>query len=122
MGFWGVLLELARAVVPHAAPHVARAVVDRAKERRAASDSARREEPNQPSNESLASAISYLEQRLAAAEEKTGAVEERMRAQERHVTDRWNKAKRLFIGLIVWNAAVTAALIVVLFYVVLVRK
>jgi hypothetical protein len=118
MGFWGVLLELARAVVPHAAPHVARAVVARAKERRAASESASLETPNQPSNESLASAISYLEKRLAAAEEKAAAVEEQMRAQERYALDRWNKARKLFIGLMVWNAAATAALIAVLVYLV----
>lgn len=116
MGFWGVLLELARVVAPHAAPHVARAVVDRAKERRAASAPASSPGVDQPSNQSLASAISYLEQRLSAAEERAAAAEERQLASESQAAERWTRARKLGMGLVIWNAVVTAAFLAVLVY------
>lgn len=116
MGFWGVLLELARAVVPHAAPHVARAVVDRAKERRAA-ESSRSTETPQPSNESLAHAISYLEHRLAVTEEKASAAEELRIASEARAAERWTRTKKVLTALIAWNAIVTAGLAALLIYI-----
>lgn len=116
MGFWGVLLELARAVVPHAAPHVARAVVDAAKERRATNPSFRTPSAGQPSNQSLADAISYLERRLAAAEDKSQAAEERLLTMEREAAERWEYARKLAMGLIVWNGLVTATLIAMVIY------
>lgn len=120
MGFWGVLLELARVVVPHAAPHVARAVVDRAKERRAA-ESSRPAETHQPSNESLALAITYLEHRLSIAEEKASAAEELRIASEAQAAERWMQAKKVFTALIAWNALVTASLVALLIYIVVRR-
>jgi hypothetical protein len=107
MGLWGVLLEIARAVVPHAAPHVARAVADAAKERRAASEAARTE----PSTEDLAGALSYLEQRLSAAEEKAAAAEQRLSLMQAQMADGMAMARNWLIGLFVWNALVTAGLI-----------
>jgi hypothetical protein len=107
MGLWGVLLEIARVVVPHAAPHVARAVVDAAKERRAASEAARIE----PSTEDLAGALSYLEQRLSAAEEKAATAERNLSLAQAQMADEWAMARKWLIGLLVWNALVTAGLI-----------
>jgi hypothetical protein len=116
MGLWGVLLEIARAVVPHAAPHVARAVADAAKERRAASEAAR----TRPSAEDLAGALSYLDQRLAAVEEKAATAEQRLSLAEAERTEERAIARKWFIGFIVWSALVTAALIYVI--IVLARK
>jgi hypothetical protein len=116
MGFWGVLLELARAVVPHAAPHVARAVVDAAKERRAASAAGNSRSVDQPSNESLAEAISYLERRLSVVEEKASELEEKFLAAEARMAKRWEDARKLAIGVIAWNAVVTALLIAIVIY------
>jgi hypothetical protein len=107
MGLWGVLLEFARAVVPHAAPHVARAVVDAAKERRAAAEAARTE----PSTEDLAGALTYLEQRLSAAEEKAATAEQRLSLIQAQMAGEWAIARKWLIGLLVWNAVVTAGLI-----------
>jgi hypothetical protein len=119
MGFWGVLLELARAVVPHAAPHVARVVVDAAKERRAASAAGSSQRPDQPSNEALAEAITYLERRLSVAEEKASELEGKLLASENRMEERWQYARKLAIGAIAWNAVITALLIAILIYMLL---
>ncbi len=118
MGLWGVLWELARAVVPHAAPHVARAVADAAKERRAASEAART--PPQPSNQDLASALDYLEQRLSAAEERAAAAEQKLSLAEARMADQWAIARKWAIALLAWNALVTVGLIVLI--VILMRR
>ncbi|HLW54994.1 MAG TPA: hypothetical protein VKW06_19325 [Candidatus Angelobacter sp.] len=113
MAFWGILLELARAVVPHAAPHVARAVVDAAKERRAGTGP---RPASQPSNQSLADAISYLEGRLSSVEEKAVDLQEKLEAVEKHAAERWEYARKLAIGLLVWNGIVTAALLTIVIF------
>lgn len=121
MGFWGVLFELARAVVPHAAPHVARAVVDAAKERRANAAGAGPRPADQPGNESLLEALSYLDQRITIAEGRAAEAEEKLLAAERQMTERWEYARKLAIGLIAWNGVVTATLIALVIYM-LVRR
>jgi hypothetical protein len=120
MGLWAVLLELARAVVPHAAPHVARAVVDAAKERRAGAYR-RPQSGNQPSNESLATAITDLERRLTIAEDRATDAEEKLDAAQREMAAQWQNARKIAIGLIVWNGAFTLTLIGIVIYL-LVRK
>jgi len=117
MGFWSILWEIARVVVPHTAPHVARAVADRTRERRAA----RVPEPDQPSAKDLASAISYLEKRLsaaeeraAAAEEKASLAEEKLVLAEARMADKWALAAKWMLALLIWNAVITAILIYVL--------
>lgn len=114
MGFWGVLWELARAVVPHAAPHVARAVADAARERRAASEASRTLTLPQPSNENLAAGLSDLEHRFSLAEERAAAAEERLALAEERMASQWAAARKWFIILLSWNAAVTVALIVLI--------
>jgi len=111
MGLWSVLLEIARAVAPHAAPHVARAVVDAAKERRAASEAARDQADPQPGVQDLANALIYLEQRLSAAEERAAVAEEKLAVMEARNANQWMAARKWAIGLVIWNAVVTAALI-----------
>lgn len=112
MGLWSVLIELARAVAPHAAPHVARAVVDAAKERRAASEAAREQSNPQPSAKDLVDALNYLEQRLSAAEEMATAATEKLALAEARMADQWTTARKWAIGLVIWNAVVTVAFIV----------
>jgi hypothetical protein len=114
MGIWGVLWELARAVVPHAAPHVARAVADRAKERRAVGDGARTLTVPQPSNETLAAALSDHERRLSDAEERAAATEQKLDLTEARMADQWLAARKWAMILIAWNAVVTVALIVLI--------
>src|SRR5215469_4405512 len=114
MGLWGVLFEIARAVVPHAAPHVARAVVDAAKERRAANEAAREQANLQPSTQDLVDALNFLEQRLSVAEEKAAAAEEKLSLAEVRIASQWITARKWAIGLMIWNAAVTVALIVLI--------
>jgi hypothetical protein len=111
MGLWGVLLEIAKAVVPHAAPHVARAVVDAAKDRRAASELARTPESLQPTNADLAAALNYLEQRLSAAEDRAATAEQKLALAEARMADQWAMARKWAIALLAWNGAVTAALV-----------
>ena len=110
MGLWGVLLEIAKAVVPHAAPHVARAVVDAAKDRRAASETVRTQE-GQPTNADLAAALNYLEQRLSAAEERAATAEQKLSLAQARMADQWAAARKWAIALLAWNGAVTVGLI-----------
>lgn len=119
MGFWGVLFELARAVVPHAAPHVARAVVDAAKERRGTAAGSR--SADQPTNQSLAEALSYLDHRITIAEGRAAEAEEKLLAAERQMAERWEYARKLAIGLMAWNGIVTAALIAIIIFILLRR-
>lgn len=121
MGFWGILWEITKAVVPHTAPHVVRAVADRGRERRAA----RQPEVQQPSPEDLAGAISYLERRLSAAEEraataddKASLAEERLALAEARMADKWALAAKWMLALLAWNAVLTGILI----YLLIVRK
>jgi hypothetical protein len=111
MGFWGIMWELARAVVPHAAPHVARVVADAAKERRAAGEAARTLTVPQPSNEALAAAVSDLEYRLSAAEERAATAEQRLSQADARLAGQWVAVRKWALILLAWNAAVTAALI-----------
>jgi hypothetical protein len=120
MGLWGILFELARAVVPHAAPHVARAVVDAAKERRGGAYQ-RPQPANQPSNESLATAITDLERRLTIAEDRASDAEEELQAAHREIAEQWQRARKIAVGLIVWNGVFTLTLIGIVIYL-LVRK
>jgi hypothetical protein len=114
MGLWGVLWELARAVVPHAAPHVARAVADAAKERRAAGETTRTLTVPQPSNQDLAAALSDLAHRFLDAEERVIAAEQKVSLLEERIADQWTAARKWLIALLVWNGAVTLALILLI--------
>jgi hypothetical protein len=111
MGLWGVLFELAKAVVPHAAPHVARAVVEAAKDRRAASEIVRTQESLQPTNADLAAALNYLEQRLSAVEERAATAEQKLSLAQARMADQWATARKWAIALLAWNGALTVGLI-----------
>jgi hypothetical protein len=113
MGLWGVLLEIAKAMAPHAAPHVARAVVDAAKERRAANEAARTQRA-EPSNDDLAGALDYLEQRLSAAEDRADVAEQKLALLQARLADQWVATRKWAVALIAWNALVTLALIVLI--------
>jgi hypothetical protein len=112
MGLWGVLFEIAKAVVPHAAPHVARAVVDAAKDRRAAANEIERSQDGpQPTAADVAAALIYLERRLSAAEDRAAVVEQKLSLSEARMADQWATARKWAIALLAWNGVVTVALI-----------
>lgn len=121
MGFWGVLWEIVKAVGPHAAPHVARAVAGRKPvaiaDRRA---------------QSAVEKISYVARGLATAEERLAAAEARAEAADRNASDaidraaaaeeklsqalarsaeRWSAVRKRMLVLLVWNALITGVLI-----------
>jgi hypothetical protein len=105
MGLWSVLFEIVRAVVPHAAPHVTRAVVNAAKERRAARDAG---EIEVPSNQDLASLLASLERRVTLAEMRTAAAEQELETTQSEFARKWNSARTWVIALLAWNALLTA--------------
>jgi hypothetical protein len=117
MGLWGVLWEIFKVVVPHTAPHVARAV----RGRQTAGIAERRA---QAAAIEIAQGIATMEERLAAAEEKAAAAESSAAAAEERAAaaeDRlalaqtqWNAVRKWMLALVVWNAALTAILIYVL--------
>jgi hypothetical protein len=113
MGLWGVLWEIFKVVVPHTAPHVARAV----RNRQTAGIAERRAQ-------AVAQGFATMEERLAAAEEKAAAAEtsaavaeERAAAAEDRLAQaqaQWNTVRKWMLALLVWNAVLTAILIYVL--------
>jgi hypothetical protein len=123
MGLWGVLWEIVKAIGPHAAPHVARAMTQR---KTAAAEVARR---TRAAVEEVAQEFTTLEQRVAAAEaraiaaesssiaaeDRAAAAEEKLALTQAQIADQWTKARKWFIAVVVWNAVVTAVLIVLLF-------
>jgi len=121
MGLWGVLWEILKAVGPHAAPHVARAV----RGRQTAGIADRRA---QAAAKELAQGFATMEERLAAAEEKAAAAEssataaeeraaaaeDRLAQAQAQMAAQWNAVRKWMLALLVWNAALTAVLIYVL--------
>ncbi len=111
MGLWGVLFELVRAVVPHAAPHVTRAVVNAAKDRMASRNAG---EIEAPSNQDLASLLASLERRVTSAETRASAAEQDLESTQTEFARKWNSARIWVIALLAWNALLTAITIYLL--------
>jgi hypothetical protein len=121
MGLWGVLWEILKAVGPHAAPHVARAVRDR-------QTSGIAERRAQAAAKEIAQGFATMEERLAAAEEKAAAAEtsaavaeeraaaaeDRLAQAQAQIVEQWNAVRKWMLALLVWNAVLTAILIYVL--------
>jgi len=122
MGIWGVLWEIVKAIGPHAAPHVARAMT----QRRTVAESDQR---TRAAVKEIAQEFSTLEQRVQAAleradaaeknsiaaEERAAAAEERLMLTQAQMADQWAAARKWFIALLAWNALVTILLIFLLF-------
>ena len=110
MGFWGVLWEIVKAVGPHAAPHVARAMTQR--KTVAESDQRTRAEQRVQAAEERAGAA---ERNSIAAEERATAAEEKLALTQAQMADQWAAARKWFIALLAWNALITILLIFLLF-------
>lgn len=112
MGLWGVLFEIVKAVAPHAAPHVTKAVVNAAKDRRAS-----KAEPEIAalSNEELASLLAALERRVTVAETREAAAEQDMESIQAEFMRRWKTASILVIGLLAWNVVLTVLVVYLAF-------
>ena len=122
MGLWGVLWEIVKAIGPHAAPHVARAMTQR-------KTVAESEQRTRAAVKEIAQEFSTLEQRVQAAleradaaernsiaaEERAAAAEERLMLTQAQMADQWAAARKWFIALLAWNALVTILLIFLLF-------
>jgi hypothetical protein len=108
MGLWGVLFEIVKAVAPHAAPHVTKAVVNAAKDRRA---SKAEPEITTLSNEELASLLAALERRLTVAETREAAAEHDLEALQAEFAQKWKTASMLVMSLLAWNVLVSLLLI-----------
>lgn len=111
MGLWGVLWEIVKAVAPHTVPHVARAMTNAAKDRRAA-EQARL--PAAPVDD-LHGRVELLEQHVEAAEQRAAAAEIRLAAYLDDFSRKWESGRKWIIALLAWNALVTAALLFLLF-------
>jgi hypothetical protein len=123
MGLWGVLWEIVKAVGPHAAPHVARAMTQRkntaesdrrthAAVKEIAQEFSTLEERVQASEERVAAA----ERNSIAAEERAAAAEEKLTLTQAQMAVQWSAVRKWFIILLAWNALVTALLIFLLFH------
>ena len=101
MGLWGVLLELVKTAATHAAPHVARSAVDMARERM----NANRVEPQDADAiEQLKQLFFDFDQRIAAAEQRAIAAEERLSQWQQDWDRKWASARIWVVALLVWNA------------------
>jgi hypothetical protein len=112
MGLWGVLLEFVRTAATHAAPHVAKSAVEIARERMGAS---RTEAQGADPVEQLNQVFAAFDQRLTAAEQRAAAAEEQLTAVQERFDRKWASARIWVIGLLAWNAILTAVLLYVLF-------
>lgn len=121
MGLWGVLWEIFKVVVPHTAPHVARAVAGR----KPVDIGQQRE---QIAAKEMADGLRTMEERVCAAEEKAAAAEhasaiateraaaaeEKLALAEARFAGQWTLARKWIIGLLAWNALITALMIYLL--------
>jgi len=128
MGWWSAIWEIFKAVAPHAAPHVTQAVKDRWIAREAAERKERQAQEAQEAAESIhevTEALIVLEQRMSAAEAKAAAFEEKASALEEKLAGaeaeaarnarNWATVRIWVIWLLVWNAAITAIMIYLIF-------
>jgi t-SNARE complex subunit (syntaxin) len=121
MGFWGVLWEIVKAVGPHAAPHVARAVAGR----KPVTVTDRRAQAAAEKIGYMAQGLATVEERLAAAEaraeaadrnatdaaDRVAAAEDKLSQAEAQFTDSWKAARKWMLALFVWNAVIMGILI-----------
>ena len=121
MGLWGVLWEIVKAIGPHAAPHVARAMTQR-------KNATEVDHRTRAAVEEISQEFSTLEQRVeaaearaaaaernsTAAEERTAAAEENFALAQAQMDAQWATARKWFIAVLLWNALVTAILIFLL--------
>ena len=121
MGFWGVLWEIVKAVGPHAAPHVARAVAGR----KPVAIADRRAQAAAERMSHMAQGLATIEERLEAAEakaeiadrnaaeaaERAAAAEEKLSQALAQSAERWNAARMWMLALLAWNVVITAVVI-----------
>ena len=112
MGLWGVLFEIVKAVAPHAAPHVTKAVVNAAKDRMGGKAAP---EITTLSNEELASLLAALERRVTVAETREAAAEQDLETTQTEFARRWKTASILVVALLVWNALLTVLVVYLAF-------
>jgi len=109
MGLWGVLLEIVRAVTPHAAPHVAKVVVDAARERMSSRE--KQEDSAAQEISGLICRLELLEQRAIAADQRAAQAEEQLARVQAEQTRKWASVRLWLIALLAWNAALTGLVI-----------
>ena len=112
MGLWGLLADIAKALAPHAAPHVAKGIMDAAKDRIGPSNATKLAEET---SAELGRQISALQDRLSAAEDRAAAAEARTLATEAELAAQQEQFRKWIIMLLSWNAVVTILLIVLFF-------
>lgn len=113
MGLWSVLFEIVKAVAPHAAPHVTKAVVNAAKDRMGGKGAP---EIAPLSNEELASLLAALERRVTAAETRASAAEQELETIQTEFARKWKSASIWVIALMAWNGVLTVLLIYLAFF------
>lgn len=109
MGLWGVLLEIVRAVTPHAAPHVAKVVVDAARERMSSRE--KQEDSAAQEISGLIGRLELLEQRVIASDQRAAEAEEQMARLQAESARKWASVRLWMFALLAWNAALTGLVI-----------
>ena len=113
MGLWGLLADIAKALAPHAAPHVAKGIVAAAKDRIGPSSAIKRAEETK---DELDRQISALQQRLSSAEDRLATAENRALAAETQLAVQWQQFRKWLFVLLGWNILFTILLIVLFFF------
>lgn len=111
MGFWSILGEIAKAIAPHAAPHVARGIVNAARERMGNNNST---ETTNPSDE-FAEALASINDQLSIIEERAAAAEAAALALQTEMARQWKKVGVWLFVLLIWNLLLTALIVYLLF-------
>jgi hypothetical protein len=108
MGFWNLLGTIARAVAPHAAPHLSKAVVDAARERMGSRNA---NQPQDVNVDDLNRALATFHERLTVAEERASALETRTILAEAEVVRQRAQIKIWVVSLLAWNLLLTVLVI-----------
>jgi hypothetical protein len=114
MGLWGVLIDVLKTAASHAAPHVARTAVDLARERIAANGTSRGSGAAARAEDfaqELSAALASFDQRLIDAEKRATGAEQQLTMFQERVARQWARARLWVLGLLAWNAVLTAVLL-----------
>jgi hypothetical protein len=113
MGFWSLLADIARVVVPHAAPHVAKGIVDAAKERMGTNAANRNATAV---SDEVSQTLAAIQDKLSAIEEKLSAAEARALAAEAENARQQERLKIWLLVLLGWNLVLTIVVIYLSFF------
>ena len=116
MGLFGTLLEILKAVAPHAAPHVVKGVADAARQRMSQRAGPEEDVPPDftPILDALSRNLTGVHNKLSALEERATRAEEQAAVLEGELARLRAGTRNLLIGLVASNVVIIGVLVYLL--------